>query len=56
MGKQFCSATLSVYTDVIAKYLPTPIKHHYQFNMRDVAKVVQGMLQAESVRFDTPEA
>merc|ERR1719181_7097 len=30
--------------------------HHYQFNMRDVAKVVQGMLQAESARFDTPEA
>ena len=45
----------SLYTDVIAKYLPTPIKHHYQFNIRDVAKVVQGVLQADRLRFDTPE-
>lgn len=45
MGKTLAQATLNVYNDVNAKFLPTPIKHHYQFNLRDVAKVVQGVLQ-----------
>ena len=56
MGKTLAQATLNVYNDVNAKFLPTPIKHHYQFNLRDVAKVVQGVLQAETKYFDTSDS
>ena len=56
MGKNIAQATLNVYNDVNIKFLPTPTKHHYQFNLRDVAKVVQGVLQAETKYFDTSDS
>ena len=40
------SATLNVYKTVSAEFLATPQKFHYLFNLRDVAKVVQGILMA----------
>jgi dynein heavy chain len=39
------SATLEVYNTVLKEMLPTPAKSHYTFNMRDVAKVFQGICQ-----------
>jgi len=39
--------SIEVYTKIAAELLPTPNKSHYTFNLRDLAKVVQGILMVE---------
>ncbi|XP_078270493.1 dynein axonemal heavy chain 1 [Rhinoraja longicauda] len=41
-------ATIEVYSTIISQLLPTPAKSHYTFNLRDLSKVFQGILMAES--------
>ena len=50
MGKAMASATLAVYKGVLEQFLPTPEKFHYLFNIRDVSKVVQGLLMMRPVQ------
>ncbi len=38
------NASIDLYTQVAAALLPTPAKFHYRFNLRDMAKVFQGVL------------
>lgn len=39
--------TVEVYDLITNQLLPTPAKSHYTFNLRDLAKVFQGMLMME---------
>lgn len=45
MVSQLVRGTCVVYNTAITKLLPTPAKLHYTFNLRDFARVVQGLMQ-----------
>ncbi|XP_057714813.1 dynein axonemal heavy chain 2 isoform X3 [Corythoichthys intestinalis] len=45
-GDLLTQATLELYYSVITRFLPTPAKTHYLFNLRDISKVFQGLLRA----------
>ena len=42
------SSTILLYYRIAEELLPTPMRSHYTFNLRDVAKVFQGMLMINS--------
>lgn len=42
---ELIKASVAVYQQVKTKLLPTPSKCHYTFNLRDMSKVIQGMIQ-----------
>lgn len=48
------AATVGAYNEMVQNMLPTPYKSHYTFNLRDVAKVVQGIALADASTFKEP--
>jgi dynein heavy chain len=47
---------LQVYLRITAELLPTPAKSHYIYNLRDVARVVQGLMRAVPRKVQTADA
>jgi dynein heavy chain len=48
IGTQIVGASVSIYNSIRRELLPTPSKSHYTFNLRDVSKVVQGIVQVQN--------
>lgn len=48
--QKLVEASIEVYNTVIDQLLPTPAKSHYTFNLRDLAKVFQGVLMGDVKR------
>ncbi|XP_061138372.1 dynein axonemal heavy chain 2 [Syngnathus typhle] len=46
VGELVTQATLELYYSVTSRFLPTPAKTHYLFNLRDISKVFQGLLRS----------
>lgn len=57
--KQQCDkmaqATINIFNTIQQKFLPTPSKSHYVFNMRDVSKVFQGLYMANKNYYESKE-
>lgn len=49
-------ATISLYYTVIEKLPRTPVKFHYIFNLRDLSRVYEGLLQSTVDKFTTKES
>ena len=55
MGASMVEATAGVYHEIMKELKPTPKKSHYQFNLRDVSKVFQGILMGNPSGINDPE-
>eukprot|EP00002_Diphylleia_rotans_P007300 TRINITY_DN1682_c0_g1_i3.p1 TRINITY_DN1682_c0_g1~~TRINITY_DN1682_c0_g1_i3.p1 ORF type:complete len:1955 (-),score=398.96 TRINITY_DN1682_c0_g1_i3:368-6232(-) len=47
LAKSVIEISVEVYLRIARDLLPTPAKSHYTFNLRDLAKVIQGMMMVE---------
>lgn len=54
VSSSLIDASISLYNVVLTELLPTPLKSHYTFNLRDLAKVVQGLMSADPKRVAEP--
>ena len=52
LGDQISQGSVEVYRAVARELLPTPAKSHYLFNTRDLAKIIQGVMQATKLFYD----
>ena len=56
MSDNVISATIELHLSLCKEMLPTPSKSHYTFNLRDVSKVVQGLLQIQPAECNDADA
>ena len=53
VAPKLVTATVNVFTSIALspQFAPTAIKFHYQFNMRDVAKIIQNIMLAQPASY-----
>ncbi|WIA31960.1 hypothetical protein OEZ86_002815 [Tetradesmus obliquus] len=55
LTQKLVSGTVELYNAIRTELLPTPSKSHYTFNLRDLSKVVQGLMRADPKTTSAPE-
>lgn len=55
IGSDIVSLTIDIYERILKEKLPIPSKFHYTFNLRDVSKVIQGILMTAKETIRTQE-
>jgi dynein heavy chain len=55
LAAKLTGAIRQVWAQVKVKMLPTPAKFHYVFNLRDLSRVTQGIIQVTSKYVNTPD-
>ena len=45
---------LDIHNKVVTEFPPTAIKFHYQFNLRDLTNVVDGLMKVKPEYIKTP--
>ena len=53
VATKITQGTLDLYKVIVNDLPPTPSKFHYIFNLRDLSRVAQGLLQTTPDRFST---
>ncbi|XP_026666919.1 dynein heavy chain 6, axonemal [Ceratina calcarata] len=54
IGDRIVDATVDVYQRIATDLLPTPEKSHYIFNLRDLSKCIQGIMQVDATVVKQP--
>ncbi|XP_010617035.1 dynein heavy chain 17, axonemal [Fukomys damarensis] len=54
LSSQLVASALALHQQVAATFLPTAIKFHYVFNLRDLANIFQGLLFSTTELLKTP--
>ncbi len=49
LAEPIVSGAVDIYGRLAAELLPTPAKSHYVFNLRDLSKCIQGILQTNTI-------
>jgi len=55
MTDSLVEATIGVFNAITRELLPTPAKTHYTFNLRDLSKVIQGVLMGDPKKIEDQE-
>lgn len=54
IGDRIVNAAVDIYQRISTDLLPTPEKSHYIFNLRDLSKCVQGIMQSDATAIKQP--
>lgn len=52
LSQSIVAASVEVYQSILAALLPTPSKSHYIFNLRDLSRLFQGILQVKTIQLE----
>lgn len=51
LADPIANASVKIYLRIVKELLPTPDKSHYVFNLRDLSKCIQGILQSDNTNY-----
>jgi dynein heavy chain, axonemal len=55
ISSSIVNSSVNIYLQIQKELLPTPLRSHYTFNLRDLSKIFQGILMISSQFLDTLE-